>query len=45
MHRQMPTNGLEADLHQRVTELEERLDFAKRVLARQETFQTVGRGA
>ncbi len=36
---------LETDLHQRVTELEERLDFTERVLARQETFQTVGRGA
>lgn len=29
---------LETDLHQRVTELEERLDFTERVLARQETF-------
>ncbi len=36
---------LETDLHQRVTELEERLDFTERVLARQETLQTVGGGA
>ncbi len=36
---------LETDLHQRVTELEERLDFTERVLARQETLQTLGRGA
>ncbi len=36
---------LETDLHQRVTELEERLDFTERVLARQETFPRVGRGA
>jgi len=36
---------LETDLNQRVTELEERLDFTERLLARQETFQVVGRGA
>ena len=36
---------VETDLNQRVTELEERLDFTERLLARQETFQAVGRGA
>ncbi len=36
---------LETDLHQRVTELEERLDFTEGVLARQEPLQTLGRGA
>ncbi len=36
---------LETDHHQRITELEERLDFAERLLARQETLQTFGRGA
>lgn len=36
---------LETDHHQRIMELEERLDFAERALARQETLQAVGRGA
>ena len=36
---------LETDLNQRVTELEERLDFTEGVLARQDTLQTLGRGA
>ncbi len=36
---------LETDIHQRVTELEERLDFTERLLARQETFRSIGRGA